>query len=197
MWTVVCASVCVCVLASGVSPSPLRARRDAPLAKADEVNVLMYGVLQFSESLHHLYQSTEARLARVARAIHQTESVVQRLGHDTQQAIRTEGQIKQGLSLIKEQMEALQAEAQQTRGVVNRVEQEDTELKLKLRELEQNLSILTSPPSRISALRETTQKHTTLLDDLTSWTRQHKQQLENQNLQLLELQKQSRVLQNH
>ncbi|KAG9280104.1 angiopoietin-like protein 8 [Astyanax mexicanus] len=196
MWTVVCVSVSVCVLASGVSPSPLRTRRDAPLAKADEVNVLMYGVLQFSESLHHMYQSTEARLARVARAIHNTESVVQRLGLDTQQAIRTESQIKQGLSLIKEQMEVLQAEAQQTRGVVNRVEQEDTELKLKLRELEQNLSILTSP-NRISALRETTQKHNTLLDDLTSWTRQHKQQLENQNLQLLELQKQSRVLQNH
>lgn len=99
MWAIL--YMCVCVWVCGVSASPLRAQREARLAKADEVNVLMYGVLQFSESLHHMYQSTEAKLARVARAISNTETVVQRLGQDTELAARTENQIKEGLSIIQ------------------------------------------------------------------------------------------------
>ena len=99
MWAILC--ICVCVLACGVSSSPLRVQREARLAMEDEVNVLMYGVLQFSESLHHMFQSTAAKLARVTRAISNIESVVQRLGRDTEQASQSEGQIKEGLGLIQ------------------------------------------------------------------------------------------------
>lgn len=70
-------------------------------ASVDDVNILMYGVVQFSESLHHIYQSTEARLARVIKAVSRTESEVKRLGHDTEEAAQTERQIKEKLQLIQ------------------------------------------------------------------------------------------------
>ncbi|XP_037391199.1 uncharacterized protein si:dkey-114l24.2 isoform X1 [Pygocentrus nattereri] len=187
MWAILC--ICICVWACDVSSSPLRVQREARLVMNDEVNVLMYGVLQFSESLHHMYQSTAAKLARVTRAISNIENVVQRLGRDTEQAAQSEGQIKEGLGLIQAQMAALQAQSQQYRGLVNRVELEDAELKQKLINLEVDLNNFT--PNRIKALQEVTKKHNTLLDDLISWTQQQKQQLESQNQQLAELQKQT------
>lgn len=67
----------------------------------DDVNVLMYGVLQFSESLHHAYQNTEAKLARITHAITDTERLVQRLGQDTEQTVHSERQIKRRLSVIQ------------------------------------------------------------------------------------------------
>lgn len=61
----------------------------------------MYGVLQFSETLHHIYQSTEAKLERVMKAISRTESEVQKLGLDTEEAVQTERQIKEKLKSIQ------------------------------------------------------------------------------------------------
>ncbi|XP_066529609.1 angiopoietin-like protein 8 isoform X2 [Hoplias malabaricus] len=190
MWSILC--ICVCVRAYGVSSSPLRPQRETQLAKADEVNVLMYGVLQLSESLHHMYQSTEAKLARVAREIKNTESVVQHLGQDMEEAARVEGQIKEGLSFIQAQTAALQAQGQQTMGLVNSVGQEDAELKQKLNNMEEQLSI--SNPASISALKETTQKHNTILKDLKSWTLQQIRQLERQTQQLAKLQKRTNIV---
>ena len=48
-------------------------------------------------------------------------------------------------------MAALQAQARQTKGLVNRVTLEDAELKQKLMDLETNLSIFT--PARIGSLK--------------------------------------------
>lgn len=87
---------------NGVSSSPLKSlQAGEKLASTDEVNILMYGVLQFSESLHHMYQSTEARLGRVMKAISRTESEVKRLGHDTEETAKNERQIKEKLQLLQ------------------------------------------------------------------------------------------------
>ncbi|XP_060799405.1 golgin subfamily A member 4 [Neoarius graeffei] len=164
-------------------------RTEAKGEPVDDVNVLMYGVLQFSESLHHAYQNTEAKLARITRAITDTERLVQRLGQDTEQTIHSERQIKRRLSVIQVEMTALQAQTHQTRGLVSKVERDDVELKQKLINLEATLKRFT--PERIRALKESTQKHSSLLHDLVSWTEKQKQQLESQKQQLAELQKQT------
>lgn len=88
--------------ANTVSLSPLKSvHAGEKLASKDEMNILMYGVLQFTETLHHMHQSTEARLARVMKAIRRTESEVNRLGHDTEEAAKNERQIKEKLQLIQ------------------------------------------------------------------------------------------------
>ncbi|NP_001315083.1 uncharacterized protein LOC107990273 isoform 2 precursor [Danio rerio] len=110
------------------------------LVSKDEVNILMYGVLQFSESLHHMYQSTEARLARVMTAVSRTESEVKKLGYDTEAAAQTKQQIKEKLQLIKAQTKALQIQVQENRGKVTRVELEEAQLKKKLHSMEENLN---------------------------------------------------------
>lgn len=92
----------VTLCSKGAFTSPLKTgQAGESLASKDEVNILMYGVLQFSESLHHMYQSTEARLARVMTAVSRTESEVKKLGHDTEEAAQTKQQIKEKLRLIQ------------------------------------------------------------------------------------------------
>lgn len=76
-------------------------RTEAKVASLDDANVLMYGVVQFSESLHHAYQNTEAKLARITRTITDTESLVQRLEQDTEQTIHSERKIKDKLGVIQ------------------------------------------------------------------------------------------------
>ncbi|KAI5607036.1 hypothetical protein C0J50_7152 [Silurus asotus] len=179
--------VCLCAWVCGVSSLPVMPRTEEKVALKDEVNVLMYGVLQFSESLHDMYQNTEAKLVRITKAITETENLVQRLGQETEQTIRSERQIKDRLSVIQAETTALQAQAQQNRGLVYNVERDEVALKQKLTQLEATMKRVT--PVGISALKEITQKHNTLLLDLGNWTKKQKQQLESQNQQLAELQK--------
>lgn len=90
----------LCVWVCGASSFPVQAR----LALVDDMNVLMYGVVQFSQSLHDMYKNTEKRLERVTRAISQAESLLQRLGHDTEQAVRSKRQTEERLGLIQVRM---------------------------------------------------------------------------------------------
>ncbi|XP_058233860.1 uncharacterized protein angptl8 [Hemibagrus wyckioides] len=182
-----CSWACLFLWVCGVSSSPVIPRTDSKVELVDDMNVLMYGVLQFSESLHHVYQNTEAKLERITRAITNTEHLVRHLDQETEQTIRSERQIKDKLSVIQAETAALQAQAQETRGQVYKVEREDVALKQKLSNLEATLKSFT--PDRIRALQEITQKHNTILHDLASWTEKNKQQLENQNQQVVQLQK--------
>ncbi|KAK3511355.1 hypothetical protein QTP70_004536 [Hemibagrus guttatus] len=182
-----CSWVCLFLWVCGVSSSPVIPRTDSKGALVDDVNVLMYGVLQFSESLHHAYQNTDAKLERITRAITDTERLVKHLDQETEQTICSERQIKDKLGVIQAETAALQAQAQQTRGLVYKVEREEVVLKQKLSNLEATLKSFI--PDRIRALQEITQKHNTILHDLASWTEKHKQQLENQNQQVAQLQK--------
>ncbi|XP_043089780.1 uncharacterized protein angptl8 isoform X2 [Puntigrus tetrazona] len=147
------AALCVlwmALCACGVSSSPLRsvqAGENVNMASADDVNILMYGVLQFTESLHHMYQSTEARLARLMKAVSRTESEVKRLGHDTEEAAQNERQIKEKLQLLQAQMKALEIQVHENRDTVTRVELEEAQLKKKLSSLEENLN--SSVPDKI------------------------------------------------
>ncbi|TRY89222.1 hypothetical protein DNTS_025394, partial [Danionella cerebrum] len=156
---------------------------DGSLASEDDVNILMYGVLQFSESLHHMYQSTEARLARVMRAVSRTESEVERLGHDTEEAAQTKQQIKARLELIQAQTQALQIQAQENQGKVSKVEMEEAELKKKLSSLEEDLN-------SSDTIKGEKKLNISNLKDLIKWTQEQKLKLENQNQELVDLQKQ-------
>ncbi|KTG32959.1 hypothetical protein cypCar_00008645 [Cyprinus carpio] len=209
------AALCVlfaALCANRVSSSPLKSvHAGEKLASMDDMNILMYGVLQFTESLHHMHQTTEARLARVMKAMSQTESKMNRLGHDTEEAAKNERLIKEKLQLIQlvywdlwvqkeldqcaqqlvclqDQMKALKIQIHENRETVTRVELEETQLKKKLTSLEENLN--SSVPDTIKG---TPLKNISSLKELMKWTQEQKLKLENQNQQLADLQKQNMV----
>ena len=98
--------LCLLCVAGG-----LRAVQAGPLAKTgkmedkaaprEEVNVLMFGVIQFSESLNYVYETTEAKIAKISQTLKSHEGTLQRLGEQTEQAAEVEKKMKEVIKLLQ------------------------------------------------------------------------------------------------
>lgn len=99
-------ALCLLCLAGGlraVHASPIRktGKTEYKAAPQEEVNVLMFGVIQFSESLKDVYETTDAKIAKVSRALKSHEGTLQYLGRETEQAAEVEKQIKQVIQWLQ------------------------------------------------------------------------------------------------
>lgn len=70
-------------------------------APQEEVNVLMFGVIQFSESLNYVYETTDAKIAKISQTLRGHEGTLQNLGRETEQAAEVEKQIKEVIQLLQ------------------------------------------------------------------------------------------------
>ncbi|XP_046894729.1 uncharacterized protein angptl8 isoform X2 [Hypomesus transpacificus] len=186
-----CVSACLTgPLAAGpLAASPLAApgKAEEKAAPQDEVSVLMYGVLQFGQSFHEIYQSTEAKIARIGESLRSHELALEGLNRDAVQAAGQEVQIRGALGQLEAQMAELHTQAEQTKGKLAHVEQEEEELKKKVANLEANLK--NSALTRLQELQERAVKHSALLKTLEKWNRKQRQNLELQNRKLTKLQR--------
>ncbi|XP_071326074.1 angiopoietin-like protein 8 [Trachinotus anak] len=175
----------------------LRAVHAAPLTKTskmedkaapqEEVNVLMFGVIQFSESLNYVYETTEAKIAKISQTLMTHEGNLQKLGQETEQAAEVEKEMKEVIQLLQDQMAKQQAQTKMTKDWLASVEQEEVELETKVRRLEMHLN--NSVPTSIKELQERAEEHSTVLRGLQHLTQFQKENIETQNEQLSKLQK--------
>ncbi|XP_062339074.1 uncharacterized protein angptl8 isoform X3 [Osmerus eperlanus] len=181
--------LCVSACLTGPLAAPLAAPRKAEAAAAsqDEVSVLMYGVLQFSQSFHEIYQSTEAKIARITESLRSHELALRGLSQDAVQAAGREVHIRGALGLLEAQMAELYTQAEQTKSKLAHVEQEEEELKKKVANLETNLK--NSTLIRLQELQERAVNHSALLKTLEKWNKRQRQNLELQNRKLTRLQR--------
>ncbi|XP_067089901.1 angiopoietin-like protein 8 isoform X2 [Osmerus mordax] len=181
--------LCVSACLTGSLAAPLATPRKAEAAAAsqDEVSVLMYGVLQFSQSFHEIYQSTEAKIARITESLRSHELALHGLSQDAVQAAGREVHIRGALGLLEAQMAELYTQAEQTKGKLAHVEQEEEELKKKVANLETNLK--NSTLIRLQELQERAVNHSALLKTLEKWNKRQRQNLELQNRKLTRLQR--------
>lgn len=70
-------------------------------APQEDMNVLMFGVIQFSESLNYAYETTEAKIAKISQTLKNHEGTLHKLGKQTQQAAEVEKQIKEVIELLQ------------------------------------------------------------------------------------------------
>ncbi|XP_070703443.1 angiopoietin-like protein 8 [Pempheris klunzingeri] len=184
--------VCLLCLAGGLRglhAGPLRktSKIEKKTATQEEVNVLMFGVIQFSESINYVYETTEAKIAKVSETLKSHEATLQKLGKQTERAADTEEQIKEVIQLLQAQMAKQQAQAKMTKDWLTSVEQEEVELKTKVKRLEMYLN--NSAPTSIKELQERAEGHSNVLKDLQHLTEFQKENIESQNEQLSRLQK--------
>lgn len=97
--------LCLICLAGG-----LRAARAGPLRKTnkknnaapqEDVNVLMFGAIQISDSLKYIYETTEAKIYRISGTLKNHEGRLQRLGRHAEEAAEIKKQIKAVLMLLQ------------------------------------------------------------------------------------------------
>jgi len=89
----------------------LRAARAAPVRKSgrmedvaalqEDVNVLMFGAIQLSESLNYVYETTEAKIALISQTVRRHEGTLHKLGRETEQAAEVEKQIEEVMHLLQ------------------------------------------------------------------------------------------------
>lgn len=95
--------ICVAGCLREVHTGPIRNTSEIGVKAApqEEVNVLMFGVIQFSESLNYAYETTEAKIAKISQTLKNHEGTLQRLGKQTQQAAEMEKQMKEVIELLQ------------------------------------------------------------------------------------------------
>lgn len=95
--------LCVAVGLRAVHANPVRktGRMEERAAPQEEVNVLMFGVIQLSESLSYVFETTEAKMKKISNALRAHEDALQKLGKQTEQAAETERQIKEVVQLLQ------------------------------------------------------------------------------------------------
>ncbi|KAM4535671.1 angiopoietin-like protein 8 [Fundulus diaphanus] len=189
--------LCLLCLAGGlgaVHAGPIRksggtADKAAP---QEEVNVLMFGVIQLSESLNYVFETTEAKIERISKTLRSHEETLQRLGKQAEQAAEVEQQIKGVVQLLQEQMAKQQTQSQITKDWLNSIEKDEEELKAKVQQLETYIN--SAAPDTLKELQDKVEEHFQLLRGLQTWTRVQKNDIETQDEQLSKLQKMSEAL---
>ncbi|KAG7460331.1 hypothetical protein MATL_G00220220 [Megalops atlanticus] len=184
--------LCVTLWVSGSAAVPLREQQgQETLASVDDVNVLTYGVLQLSDTVHHIYQSTARRMERVNAALGSQESTLNSLRDTAAQATHAEQQIRHALTQLQLQTAGLYAQAAQMRMMLQRAEQEEAELQRQVNHLETTLRESTS--NNIRTLKELALEHSKALKVVLKWIQEQRQAVEDQGQQLSQLQRQVRL----
>uniref|UniRef100_A0A096M3R9 Angiopoietin like 8 n=1 Tax=Poecilia formosa TaxID=48698 RepID=A0A096M3R9_POEFO len=162
------------------------------LSKLEEVNVLMFGVIQLSESLNYVFETTEAKIERISKALKRHEETLQRLRQQTEQAAEVEQQIKEVVQLLQEQMTKQQAQTHITKDWLNSIEKDEEDLKAKVKQLEMYINN-TAPHSlkelQVHLKKNKAEVHLQILKGLQTWNKIQKKDIETQDEQLSKLQR--------
>lgn len=70
-------------------------------APQEDVNVLMFGAIQFSDSLKFISETTEAKIHRISQTLKNHEGRLQRLGRHAEEAAEIKKQIKAVIMLLQ------------------------------------------------------------------------------------------------
>lgn len=187
--------LCLLCLAGGlraVIAAPVRktGKMEDKTAPQEEVNVLMFGVIQFSESLNYVYESTEAKIARISQTLRSREGTLEKLGRQTEQAAEVKRQIKEVIQLLQAQMAKQQAQTKRTKEWLAGKEQEGAELKTNVKKLEMFLNTNMS----IKELQERAEEQSYILKSLQHLTQFQKENIETMNEKLSKLQAMSEAM---
>ncbi|GAA6218104.1 uncharacterized protein LOC108902967 isoform X2 [Lates japonicus] len=190
-------ALCLLCVAGGLraacaGPLTKTSKMEGTAAPEEEVNVLMFGVIQFSESLNYVYETTEAKIAKISQALKSHEGTLQKLGEQTEQAAEVERQMKEVIQLLQAQMAKQQAQTKMTKDWLASMEQEEAELKTKVKRLE--MYINNSVPTNVKELQERAEEHSMILKGLQHLTQFQRENIETQKEQLSKLQKMSEAM---
>lgn len=95
--------LCLAGALRAVQAGPLRnnPKMEDMAAPEEEVRVLMFGVVQFSESLNHVYETTETKIAKISQTLRSHGETLQTLGRLTEEAAEVEKQMKKVIHLLQ------------------------------------------------------------------------------------------------
>ncbi|XP_075310692.1 uncharacterized protein angptl8 [Odontesthes bonariensis] len=186
--------LCVAGSLGAVHAGPIRknGKIEDKAASQEEVNVLMFGVIQLSESLNHVYESMEGKIGKIRQTLKRHEGTLLKLGKQAEQAAEVEKQIKEVIPLLKAQVATQQAQTQMMKDRLNGIEKDEVQLKTKVKTLEMSLNNFV--PTSLKELQERAEEHSDVLQGLLLLTQFQKENIETQNEELSKLQMMSEAM---
>ncbi|KAK5884799.1 hypothetical protein CesoFtcFv8_018585 [Champsocephalus esox] len=181
--------LCLLFLAEGlraVHAAPGRRRTSEVKDRAapkEEVNILLFGIVLFSESLNDVHETTEAKIEKIRQTLRSHEETLEKLKRQTEPAAEVERQIKAAIESLQAQMAKQRAQINMTKDWLASVEQEEVELQTKVKKLEMYLNTSIS----IKELQKRAEEQSNTLKGLQHWTQFQKENIETQNEQLSKL----------
>lgn len=88
------------LLCLAVHAAPVQTTKD-DAAPQQEVNVLIFGIIQFSQALKYVYETTEAKMEKIGQILLSQEESLQKLGIQTEQAAGVEKQMKEAIESLQ------------------------------------------------------------------------------------------------
>lgn len=70
-------------------------------APQQEVNVLIFGIIQFSQALKYVYETTEAKMEKIGQILRSQKETLKKLGIQTEQAAEVKKQMKEVTELLQ------------------------------------------------------------------------------------------------
>lgn len=95
--------LCLAWVLRAVHAGPVRktSKIEDKASTQEEVNMLMFGVIQLSESLKYVYETTEAKIAKISQTLKSHERTLQKLGRQTEQAAEVEKHMKEVIQMLQ------------------------------------------------------------------------------------------------
>nr|XP_015204613.1 PREDICTED: uncharacterized protein LOC107077600 [Lepisosteus oculatus] len=161
------------------------------VASVDDVNVLMYGVLQFSQALHEMYHSTNDKFARISHRLDSKEEKLGLLGREMVDAKTAEEQVKTAVRQLQVEDAELQRQARGIKKLFEKVLEHQESLQKQVSSAEKSVSTMekSSVQVQISVLKELSERHYKVLRTLAVLVQRQRQQVEEQSRQLMQLQR--------
>lgn len=96
-------AVLLFLLGSAVHAGPLTkaGKTGGGVAPQQEVDLLMFGIIQFSQAFKHAHESTEAKVKNIGQILRRQEEALRRLGAQAEQAADAEEETKAALRRIQ------------------------------------------------------------------------------------------------
>lgn len=76
-------------------------KTEAVVSPQQEVNLVMFGIIQFSQAFKHVHETTQAKVEKVGQILRRQEELLRQLGAQTEQAAEVEKEMKEALSNIQ------------------------------------------------------------------------------------------------
>lgn len=130
--------LCAAAALGAVQAGPIRKTKDRK-EQLEEVNVLMYGVIQLSESLNYAHKTTETKIARISQTLKSHEGTLHNLEEKAEKAVDVEKQMKAVIGLLQEQMTKHEAQTKMSKDLLTTVEKEGVGMNTKVKKLEMDL----------------------------------------------------------
>lgn len=100
IWSLCLICLTGCLRAACANPVRKTSKKNNA-APQEEVNVLIFGAIQFSDSLKYISETTEAKIDKIGQTLKNHEGTLQRLGRHTEEAAKIEKQIKAFITLLQ------------------------------------------------------------------------------------------------